>query len=180
MIKALLIIDIQNDYFKGGAMELYGSEEVSIVTREILDKFRTENLPVFFIQHIASPDSPFFKPNTFGVEIHENIKPLENELIITKQYPNSFRDTELLSILKKHNIKELVICGMMTHMCVDTTVRAAYDLGFINTLINDACATKCQEFRSVFVTPDMVQASYMAAIDGTFAKVMSSGDFLGS
>ncbi len=178
MSKALLIIDIQNDYFQGGAMELHGSEEASIAAREILDKFRTEQQPVLFVQHIASTDSSFFKPNTFGVEIRENIKPLENEVIITKQYPNSFRDTELLSILKKHGIKELVICGMMTHMCVDSTVRAAYDLGFNNTLIHDACATKSQEFKSILVMPDKVQASYMAAIHGTFAKVMSSQDFL--
>ncbi len=178
MSKALLIIDIQNDYFKGGAMELHGSEEASIAAKSIIEKFRADSRLIVFMQHIGNSNSSFFKPNTIGVEIHNSVLPLDNELIITKHFPNSFRDTNLLATLKTQNIKELIICGMMTHMCVDTTVRAAHDLGFDNIVIDDACATKTQEFRSDIVTPVNVQTAYMAAIDGTFAQVINSHDYL--
>lgn len=178
MDEALLIIDIQNDYFKGGLMELYGSEEASLVAKRIIDSFREKKLPIIYMQHLASAESSFFKPDTVGIKIHSNVNPIAGEHVITKHYPNSFRDTELNSILKDNNINDLVICGMMTHMCIDTTVRAAYELGYNNTLIHDACATKDLEFKSIKIGAEKVQASYMSAIDGTFAKVLSSEEFL--
>src|ERR1035437_247176 len=117
MNKALIIVDIQNDYFDKGTMTLVGSEQASENARLILDRFRAEGLPVIHIQHIAkSPAATFFLPNTVGAEIHKNVKPLLQEKVIVKHYPNSFRETELLDYLKSNNIRNLVICGMMTHM----------------------------------------------------------------
>ena len=179
MKKALIIIDIQNDYFKKGAMELVGSEQACINTKLIIDKYRNSNLPVIFIQHIAgSSDASFFKPNSIGVEIHESIKPKENEKLVVKHYPNSFRETDLLKYLKEINVSDLVFCGMMTHMCVDTSVRAAYDLGFNCILIGDACATKDLEYNESYVSAKNVQLSYLSAINGTFAKVMTADQYL--
>jgi len=178
MKQALLIIDIQNDYFQGGAMELVGTQEAAHQAALIIDKFREQGKQLIYMQHIASEQASFFRPNTVGVGIHSNIKPLETEMVIQKSYPNSFRDTELLALLQKEGILELVICGMMTHMCVDSTVRAAYDLGFNCKLIGDACATKALEFEGRRVNAEDVQASYLAAIDGTFAEVLSVESFL--
>ncbi len=179
MSKALLIIDIQNDYFPDGAMELVGSENAAINAKQIINVFRNKFFPVIYIQHISNYDgASFFLPNTKGVEINETVLPLPEEKIIKKNYPNSFRDTELLNYLNQNKIKELIICGMMTHMCVDTSVRAAYDLGFSCTLIGDACATKNLKYKSNEVMAMDVQTAYLAAIDGTFAKVTILNEFI--
>ena len=175
---ALLIIDIQNDYFKYGAMELVGAEEAAQNANKIIAEFRKKNMPIVFVQHIASKQASFFRPNTNGVEIYKSIAPMVKEPIFQKNYPNSFRETELLSYLKEQNIHKLVICGMMTHMCVDTSVRAAFDLGFENLLIGDACATKDLEYDGEIVEAKEVQISYLAGLHGTFAQVVSTKEYI--
>jgi nicotinamidase-related amidase len=180
MAKALLIIDIQNDYFKNGKMELVGSEKASKNAKLLVEKFRNENLTIIHIQHVAtSPNATFFLPNTEGVKIHKNVKPKGAEKIIIKHYPNSFRETELFDFLKNKDVSELIICGMMTHMCIDTTTRAAYDLGFDCIVIGDACATKNLELNGDKVNSKNVQIAYLSALDGTFAVIQKTTEFIG-
>ncbi len=150
--KALIIIDIQNDYFEGGANPLIGSVEASINAKALLKDFRKKSLPIIHIQHFSTrAGSTFFIPDTKGVEIHENVMPISGEKVIAKNYPNSFRETDLLDHLKSNNITELAICGMMTQMCVDATTRAAKDFGFTCVVIGDACATKDLEIQGKMV-----------------------------
>ena len=125
MSLGLLIIDIQNDYFPGGKMELDGSEKAGNVAGQLLSFFREQKLPVTHIQHVAGPDGPFFVPGTPGVEIRPVVKPSGNEALIQKHFPNAFRETRLLDHLRSQGIDQLVITGMMTHMCVDAAARAA-------------------------------------------------------
>jgi nicotinamidase-related amidase len=179
MNQALLVVDIQNDYFPGGAMELVGSNEASAQARKLIDHFRAKSNPVIHIQHVATePDATFFLPNTRGVKIHESVIPTSNEILFTKHHPNSFLETPLLGHLKLHEIGQLVIVGMMTHMCIDTTTRAAADLGFECLLAHDACATKALTFNGVSVSAENVQASFLAAIDGTFAQVLATNQLM--
>jgi nicotinamidase-related amidase len=179
MKTALLIIDIQNDYFENGKMPLVNPDSAARNTRLILDRFRAGNLPVIHIQHIATrPNSTFFQPVTKGSEINETVKPLDNEKLIIKHYPNSFKDTELLDYLTKNSISDLVVCGMMTHMCVDATVRAAKDFGFNIKLISDACATRDLEINGQKVKASEVQKSFLAAIDSYYAKVITAKNYL--
>ena len=111
-------------------MELFGMELAAANAGQLIDLFRKNNWPVIFIQHLASnPRASFFIPETPGAEIHESVRPSENEKVIIKNYPNSFRNTELQAHLQPLQQTELVVCGAMSHMCVDTTVRAAFDLG---------------------------------------------------
>ena len=111
MSKALIIIDIQNDYFQGGNCELVNPMEASLKAKELLEYFRKNSMPIFHVQHINLREgAKYFLPNTKGVQIHENVKPLENEIIIEKNFPNSFLKTKLENELKKQNIKELVLC----------------------------------------------------------------------
>jgi nicotinamidase-related amidase len=174
MNTALLIIDIQNDYFPDGEMELVGAVEAGTLAGRALAAFREKSLPVIHVQHIAThPGATFFLPGTPGVEINDCVSPRAGELVIHKHFPNAFRDTPLLEHLKKLGITRLVVVGMMTHMCIDTSVRAAADLGFECLLAHDACATKAQSYRSVTVSAQGVQAAFLAAIDGAFAKVLS-------
>lgn len=180
MSKALLIIDIQNDYFIDGANPLVGSWEAAHKAKLVLEDFRINNLPVVHIRHISvQPNATFFLPDTFGSEIHSIVSPAEGEKVIIKHFPNSFRDTELMRHLQHLQINELVICGMMTHMCVDTTVRAAKDLGFDCTLIGDACATLDLSINNETVKAKEVQNAYLAGMSYFFANVITADQYLG-
>ena len=179
MNTALILIDIQNDYFENGTMPLVGSLEASLNARQILDKFRADGLPIIHIQHIAvRPSSTFFLPKTTGSDIHNNVKPTAEEKVIIKHFPNSFRETELLEYLKSNNITDLVVCGMMTHMCVDATVRAAKDFGFNCTVIGDACATRDLTINGVTVKATEIHNSFLAAFSGFYAIVKTTKQYL--
>jgi len=179
MKTALLIIDIQNDYFENGTMTLVDSELAAANAKLLLDKFRNESLPIIHIQHIATrPSATFFLPGTKGAEIHSVVKPLPAEKVIVKHFPNSFKETELLDYLKGTEIENLIVCGMMTHMCIDATTRAAKDLGFNCTLIGDACATKDLEISAEIIKAKYVHASFLAALNGFYSGVVSTKEFL--
>lgn len=179
---ALLIIDIQNDYFPGGTMELASADETAQKAGKMLKHFRDNHLPVIHIQHIALQEgATFFLPNTPGAEIHKSVKPFPGEKIITKNYPNSFRDTELLQWLKTNNILNLVICGMMTDVCVDATTRASMDFGFHNTIITDAVTTRDRELDGETISAGQITKAYVAglnALGGLYAKVSTSDQYL--
>ncbi len=175
----LLLIDIQNDYFPGGKFELVKSEEASLKAKELLNHFRKNNLPVIFIKHVSTkPGATFFLPNTNGSEIHKNIEPQKNEKIIEKHFPNSFRETELLDYLNSLNVKDLVICGMMTNMCVEATTRAAADFGFNPTVIKDACATRNFEFDGKTLQAEQVHNTALNNLKFGYAKILSADEFL--
>lgn len=181
MKTALLIIDMQNDYFQGGTMTLSGPDTASKKAALVLDRFRTDGLPVVHIQHIATnPAATFFLPDTAGAQIHKNVAPLETEKIIVKHFPNSFRETGLSDYLKSLGITDLVICGMMTHMCVDATTRAAKDAGYTCTVIGDACATKDLELNGQKVKANDVQVSFLAALNYFYATVLTTKEYLNS
>jgi len=179
MSVGLIVIDIQNDYFPGGKMELEGSEQAGQVAGRLLGFFRERRLPVFHIQHIAvRPEATFFLPNSEGVEIHQSVKPLNGEIVIQKHFPNSFRETGLLQHLQRDNIQQLVVVGMMTHMCVDATTRAATDYGYECLIAHDACATRSLKFGDRVVSALDVHTSFLAALNGTYGKVMSADEIL--
>jgi nicotinamidase-related amidase len=177
MQTALLLIDIQNDYFPGGAMELVRSGEAGQRAAALLASFRAKGLPVIHVQHVSTrPGATFFLPDTPGVEIHAGVAPLPGETVVRKHFPNSFRETTLLDHLRERKIGGLVIGGMMTHMCVDTTVRAAFDLGFANQLAHDACATRALAFGGSTVAATDVQNAFLASLNGLFARVRSAAE----
>ncbi|PZU82982.1 MAG: cysteine hydrolase [Chryseobacterium sp.] len=179
MKTALLLIDIQNDYFHDGKAELVNPDKASSNARLLLHQFRKKNEPVIHIQHIASrPDATFFLPGTKGVEIHNDVKPTATEQIIIKHYPNSFRETNVLEYLKSKNITDLVICGMQTHMCVDATTRAAKDFGFNCVVVGDACATKDLEINRVKVKAYDVQTAFLSALNYFYSTVMTTEQYL--
>ena len=177
MSNALLIIDIQNDYFPGGRMELVGSLAASVQAKALLEAFRARGLPVIHVQHLSTrPGATFFLPGTDGAKIHESVQPAAGETVITKHFPNAFRETTLADTLRERGIKSLVIAGMMSHMCIDTSTRAAADAGYACTLAHDACATRDLAFGGATVPAAQVHAAFMAAMNGAFAKVVSAGE----
>jgi nicotinamidase-related amidase len=179
MTTALLLIDIQSDYFPGGNMELEGSLEASLKARDMLAFFRQKNLPVVHIQHVATrPGAIFFLPGTEGVEIHPNVAPLPGEVIFQKSYPNSFRGTPLLDHLRDNKVDHVVVCGMMTHMCVDATVRAAFDYNLNVTVVHEACATRTLTFQDQTIPAAQVQGAFLSALSFLYARVVSVREVL--
>ena len=175
--RALVIIDIQNDYFPGGKMELEGSEAAAANAARALERFRREQLPIVHVRHLSvRPGSTFFIPGTAGAEIHERVRPRAAERVVEKNFPNSFRATDLDRVLKDAGAKELVVAGMMTHMCVDASVRQAADLGYKITLLGDACATRAQSFGGESVPARQVHAAFLAALNGFYAKVIRTDE----
>ncbi len=179
MKKALILIDIQNDYFQDGKNPLFESKKASLNAQKILNKFREENELIAHIKHLSTrEEATFFIPNTLGAEIHDDVKPSPNEKVIVKNFPNSFRGTDLLDFLQKNNVEHLVIAGMMTHMCVDATVRAAKDYGFKIDLISDACATKDLEILGEKVKAMEVQKSFLSALNYFYSNIIKTEEYL--
>jgi nicotinamidase-related amidase len=181
MATGLVLVDIQNEYFPGGRMELAGIHRAAANAREVLTMFRDKRWPLFHVQHLSTQaDAPLFTPNTSYVELHDNVRPLPGERVIQKHFPNSFHQTPLLSELHARDVDQVVIVGAMSHMCIDATTRAAYDLGLKCTLIHDACATRDLEFGGKTVAAEQVHASFMAALGWWYAELKSAADFIGA
>lgn len=178
MKRGLILVDIQNDYFTGGNMELVKMEYAAAKAQRLLEKFREKNLPVFHIQHLSMhPGATFFVPETDGVQINSAVSPLPDEIVVQKHYPNSFRETALLEHLKRSEVNHLTICGAMSHMCIDATTRAAFDLGFTCTVIEDACTTRDLEHKGQVVEAKNVHAAFMAALAAVYATTRSADEF---
>jgi len=178
MNTGLLLVDIQNDYFVGGRMELVGMDAAGEKAGELLAFFRDNRWPTFHIRHISNYEgATFFLPDTKGAEIHSAVKPNPDEPVIQKHYPNSFRETPLLDALKNTGVENVVICGAMSHMCIDATTRAAADFGFGCTVVHDACATRNLDFGGKKILAQDVHASFMAALGSAYAKVLDYQEF---
>ena len=181
MNTALLLIDIQNDYFPGGAWELSHADEAAAQARLALGRFREQHRPVFHVRHINTrPGAAFFLPDTPGSEIHGAVKPLDGEPAIIKHAPDAFFQTDLHDALSRAGIRKLVVSGMMSHMCIDTSVRAARNHGYDITLLHDACATRDLSWNGKTIPAATVHEAFMAALHGAFADVRTTGDFLPS
>jgi len=178
---ALIIVDIQNDYFPGGAFELEGADAAAKKAAEALAAFRANKLPVIHIRHEnLSPEAGFFLPGTKGAEIHPATAPLDGETVLAKHYPNSFRETGLEQELRKLDVRKVVVIGMMTLLCIDATVRAACDLGFEVVVLHDACAARALEFNGAVVPAAQVHAAFLAALRLFYAEVVATDALVGA
>ena len=179
MKTGLILVDIQNDYFPSGPMELTGMQAAAKTAGQVLTFFRDQRWPIFHIQHVStSKGAAFFLPDTKGAEIHDAVRPRPNEPVIQKNFPNSFRETPLLDQLKNAEVEHVVICGAMSHMCIDATTRAAADFGLGCTVIHDACATRNLYFGGKKILAEAVHASFMAALGSAYAEVVSYEKFI--
>lgn len=171
---ALVIIDIQKIYFCEGKYYLPNSEEAVKNAAKILNLWRKKGSKVIHVRHCFEVKKQAFYLN----DIHEKVLPSGNETVLEKRYPNSFLKTDLLKILDEENISEILIVGMMSNMCIDTTVRACQNYGIKVTVVQDACAAKSIIFRDEEIPADMVHKVFMGAMDGMFAKVIDTETLL--
>lgn len=167
-VTALLLIDIQDFYFPGGLSELVDPEAASLNARKLLLGFRDKGMLVVHVRHNAEQ----------GAAIHEKVRPIEGEKVVSKDHVNCFKGTDLLEYLRENEVKKLVICGMMTHMCVEAAVRAAHDYDFETTLIHDACATRAVTFGGRDVSAADVHLSTLNSLNRYYARVIDTETFL--
>jgi nicotinamidase-related amidase len=166
---ALILIDFQNFYFPGGAAELVEPEKAAEQAKIVLNYFRENKGLVVHVKHDFSP----------GGEIHQLVKPLENEKVFTKKEVNAFLNTGLNETLKQNHIKYLVLSGMQTHMCLEAATRAAHDFGYKCTVVEDACATRDLKFGEVTIKAKDVHYSTLATLK-SYAKIVNLTEFLES
>lgn len=175
MTRALLLVDIQLDYFPGGAFPLVEPEAAAAAARAVLDSFRAAGDLVVHVFHVSTdPDATFFVPGTPGLDFHPSVAPVDGEPVLEKHAPNSFIGTGLQELLTDAGVDQVTIVGMMSSMCIDSTTRAAHELGFTATVVADACAAPDLTSGGVTVPGSSVHAAFMAALDGSFATVTTS------
>lgn len=144
---ALLVIDMQQGLFRGPTSPHF-SDTVLLNIRLLIENARQAQVPVFFARHTGPDDSPFSEQSPLTQLIPELNVNAEQDIVFIKKYPSCFRDTELQLQLSLRGVKQLVIAGMKTEFCVDTTCRAAPEHGFRTVLISDAHTTMDNKYLS--------------------------------
>lgn len=178
MTTALVVVDVQQDYFPGGAFPLVGPEEAAQAAGRVLAAAREAGLVVVHVQHHSVDGTPFLRPDTPGVRIHPAVTPGPGEALVVKHAPNSFLGTGLEELLRERGVEDLVVLGMMTSMCVDSTVRSAAERGFAVTVVADACAAPDLELAGAQVPGAVAHTAFLAALGDGFARVVTAGDLV--
>ena len=177
--QALILIDIQNDYFPQGKWPLTGVEAAADKAQQVLQAFRQAGDAVIHVRHeFTSEDAPFFTPGSEGAHTHAQVRNENDEPVVLKHFVNAFRQTNLRELLEQRSITDLVVVGSMSHMCIDAVVRAAADYGYNVTVIHDACATRDLEFNGKTIAAAQVHDAYMASLAFAYASVVSADEFL--
>jgi nicotinamidase-related amidase len=177
MADALVVIDIQNEYFPGGAFTLPHAERAAGRAAEAIEAARAASVPVVHIRHEEPESTEGFVPGSHGAETNSAVAPSDGELVVVKNFPNSFLQTELAEHLASVGASRVAFCGMMTSMCVDATVRAAADLGLQPVLLDDACAAPDLEHRGTQIPADNVHAAFCGALSDEIATVVATSEF---
>ena len=177
--RAILVVDLQNEYWPTGKLPLSGIEAASANAARIIAAARDKGDMVVNIRHeMPAADAPIFTPGSDGVQINKAVQPADGEPVIVKNFPNSFRDTGLKAMLDEKGVDEVVIVGAMSHMCIDATVRAASDFGYKTTTIFDACATRDLDFGESTVPAAQVHATMMSALAFAYGDVVDTETWL--
>jgi nicotinamidase-related amidase len=170
----LVLIDCQNTYTQG-VMELEGVEAALDEAAALLDRARSAGIPIVHVQHTDGPGSLYDIDGESGA-IVARVAPREGEPVVVKQYPNSFVQTDLDDRLKAVAASNLVLAGFMTHMCVNSTARGAFNLGYAPTVVAAATATRSlPEANGVPVSAAAMQSASLAAMNDLFAIVVPDG-----
>lgn len=169
---ALILVDAQNTY-REGVMALDGVETALRHCAELLERARRANVPVIHIQHDSGPGSPYDIRAHIGA-IADEVAPRAGEAVVAKGFPNSFVGTDLDARLQAAGRRRLVVAGFMTHMCINSTARGAFNLGYEVTVAADTTATRALPgVDGGLVAADLVQAAALAALGDLFAVVVA-------
>ena len=178
---AVVFIDYQNEYVDG-AMPLGQAGTNAIANaRLLLDKARKQNAPIFHIAHHGADNGNVFDPLSSNVEIIAELQPKDSETVIVKKNPNAFHDTQLQALISAAQKQQIIFAGFMSHMCVSSSVRAAFDLGFDSFVCHDACATRdLPDYKKEKISADIMHATAMAALQDRFAALVATDELVTS
>lgn len=174
MTNALILVDIQNDYFDGGKWPLPNMAAAAENAARLLAHARDNGQMVVHVHHEMPEGGPFFVTGTQGAAIHAVVAPKSDEATVLKHRPNSFHNTGLEAMLRDNGIDAVTICGAMSQMCIDATARAARDIGFDVTVVADACAARNVTHDDTVVPAATVHATIMGALNGSYAKIVTT------
>ena len=176
---ALIVIDLQNEYLPTGKLPLARLDAAVANAVAAIGRARATGVPVFHVRHeSADPDAPIFAPGTPNVDIQPAVAPHSDEPVVVKRHVNAFRATDFRQRLDAAGVKELVLVGAMSHMCIEACARAAADMDYAVTVLHDACATLDLAFGDVAVPAAQVHAAAMASLAFGYAAVVSTRDWL--
>ncbi|HCM28938.1 MAG TPA: cysteine hydrolase [Treponema sp.] len=177
---AIVTIDYQMDYFPGGRFPLWGANAAIRKAAAVLGSARRKGLPVIHVRHESlDAKARFLAAGTPGTALHPGLSlPADgSESVILKHRPDSFLDTDLEAVLKAAGIRRVVWMGMISWMCVDTTVRSAKAKGFENYLVEDACAAGWLLHGGLPVFPWTSHRAFMAALGAHHATLVKAGNW---
>ncbi|CDM56212.1 MULTISPECIES: cysteine hydrolase family protein [Rhizobium] len=177
--RALIVVDIQNDYFPNGKWPLSGAETAADNAARIIAAARDAGELVIHIRHESvGENAAFFLAGSEGAQIHPKVLNRPGETVIVKNHVNSFRETDLKATLDRDGIEDVTVVGSMRHMCIDAVTRAASDFGYRVTVIHDACAMRDLEFNGTLVPAAQAHAAFMAGLAFAYASVLSTNEAL--
>ncbi|MCJ2037174.1 cysteine hydrolase family protein [Methylobacterium sp. J-068] len=167
---ALVMIDLQNTY-REGVMRLENVEPALTAARALLDRARGAGVPVFHVQHDAGPGSPYDVTAAIGA-ISDEVAPRDGEPVIVKTFPNAFVGTDLRDRLQGAGVTSVILAGFMTHMCINSTGRGAFNLGFSPTVVAETTATRALPSSDGSIVPAAaLQAASLATLGDLFAVI---------
>jgi len=180
MKRALLVIDVQNEYFTGKVKVSHPPGSLDNILN-MMDSAIANGIPVVVVQHTApQKDSPLFRKGTEAWELHPEIASRKYHHLIEKNLPGSFTGTDLESWLRENRVDTVVICGYMTQMCCDTTARQAFHLGFAVEFIADGTGTLQISNSAGRVTDEELHRAILVTQAMRFSKVMTARQWLDS
>lgn len=178
MKRALLVIDVQNEYFTGKMPITYPKGSLSNILRA-MDTAECCGFPSILIQHTAQRhDAPTFRRGSMAWELHGSVLSRQHECVLEKEMPGSFTGTNLHELLKKLGVDTVTICGYMSQMCCDTTARQATHLGYTVEFLSDATGTLALSNYSGHVTAEEVHRCVLVTQAAGFSKVLSTDDWI--
>lgn len=180
MKRALLVIDVQNEYFTGQLPVTHPDKSLENILK-VMQTATEQNIPVIVVQHTETEaDTPVFKKGTPTWELHPEIAKQPHDLLIEKNLPGSFTGTELEDWLKAHEIDTIVISGYMTQMCCDTTARQAAHLNYSVEFLSDSTGTLAFENEAGRATAEELHRSTLVSQSSGLAKVLPTADWIAS
>ena len=172
---AVVLIDFQNEYVDGAMPLGELGAAATANARLLLERARNNNTPIFHIAHHGEDNGNVFDPLSVKVAIVDSLQPLDSEKTITKKHPNAFYDTPLQALIEAAGKQQIIFAGFMSHMCISSSVRAAFDLGFESFVCHDACATRnLPNAKGESIAANIVHDTAMAALQDRFAALVAT------
>jgi nicotinamidase-related amidase len=178
MKRALLVIDVQNEYFTGRLPITHPADHFGNILRAV--DGAQGKMPVVFVQHhMPQPGLPLFERGSHEWELHPEIAKRRHDLLVEKTLPGSFTNTDLEGWLRDRGVDTVAVAGYMTHMCCDTTAREAVHRGFAVEFLGDATGTLAVSNSAGSVTAEEMQRSILCAQQMLLSEVVDTTNWLG-